>query len=121
MFLALLLAAALSRTYWPVTPSQLAAEDPAHWKKCRTHLSVEGFLTYRRLEDDGDQHLRICETRIEKMDRAWCIVAECIPRMPCNVPPLGSRVRVEGISRFDAENGHRWFEVHPVESLEVLP
>lgn len=120
-FLLLVLLAVGGRTYWPLTPSQLAAEDPAHWKKCRTHLSVTGFLTYRKLEEDGDTHLRICETKVEGMDRRWCIVAECIPSLPCKVPVLGSRIRVEGVSRFDAENGHRWFEIHPVEHLEVLP
>lgn len=121
MILALFLLAALSRTYWPLTPSQLAAEDPAHWSHCRTHISVEGFLNYKKVEEDGDTHLRICETKVAGMDRRWCIVAECVPALACKAPPIGSRVRVRGVSRFDAEKGHRWWEVHPVEVLEVLP
>ena len=81
-----------------------------------THVEVEGYVTYVRTEADGDLHIRLCDSpRVKGMNRLRCIVAECIPAMPCPAPDLGQKVAVHGISRYDHERGHQWFEVHPVE------
>jgi hypothetical protein len=40
-----------------------------------THIEVAGWVTYKKVEADGDVHLRLC-------DGEDCIVAECIPELP---------------------------------------
>lgn len=122
ILMALLFAGEGKRTYWPVTIPVLAANDPAHWKGVRTHVQVEGWVAYVKKEDDGDMHIRLCDSAsVKGTDRARCVVAECVPLLPCKAPGIGDKVRVKGIYRFDAESGHRWAEVHPVELLEVIP
>lgn len=109
-------AAVVSRPYHVV-----ALADLALGKVRQTHVQVEGFVTYTTVEADGDLHIRLCDSaEVKGMARDRCIVAECIPELPCEKPPLGARVAVEGVSRFDKENGHKWSEVHPVEKLTVL-
>ncbi len=117
-----LLAAASARPYHPVGLRVLAAADPGHWPAAvATHVELRGFLTYRKIEADGDLHLRLCDRAwLVGMNRERCVVAECIPSLPCDAPPIGSELLVRGISRYDAEAGHGWWEVHPVESLEVV-
>lgn len=98
----------------------LAAAPPAG--PVRTHLEVTGYVTYIALEEDGDLHVRLCDApTVTGMNRRRCVVAECIPALPCRRPARGARVRVRGISRYDGERGHRWWEVHPVLSLEEAP
>lgn len=100
----------------------VALKDLALGKVRQTHVHVEGWVTYVKKEADGDLHIRVCEDpKIPDMQRADCVVCECIPELPCEKPAIGSKVSVEGISRFDKENGHKWWEVHPIEKLEVMP
>lgn len=123
MILAVIILVQFSRLYHPISVLELAAENPASWKRGATHVEVTGWLTYKKREEDGDWHLRICsEPGMPKMDASRCIVAECIPAMPCVPPKRGSHVRVRGITRYDAESpGHHWWEVHPVEFIETIP
>ena len=110
----------LAAILWHViTVGHLAQAQPNHWSsEMATHLELTGYVTYEKHEDDGDLHLRICDSAdVVGMDRQHCIVAECIPALPCKRPPLGKPVRVRGISRFDDEAGHGWWELHPVLSL----
>jgi len=100
---------------------QVPLDDLALGKVRQTHVEVRGFVTYELREEDGDLHIRICDSLAYLgMDRSHCIVAECIPELPCEKPPAASRVIVQGISRFDHENGHKWYEVHPVEKLTIV-
>jgi len=101
----------VSRPYHRVKICDLAA-GKVRW----THVEVEGYATYIRTEADGDLHIRICDSpKVTVMDRSRCVVAECIPKMPCPPPDKGSKVAVHGIKRFDNERGHMWAEIHPVE------
>jgi hypothetical protein len=116
------------RNYHPIGVAEFAKENPQKWsRKLHTHVQVEGFITYMKAEEDGDLHVRVCETAgVKGMDRSACIVAEFIPTMGStshakNHLRTGQRVRIEGISRFDAEPGHMWWEVHPVELVAVVP
>lgn len=95
--------------------SSMAADDALHritvaqaattaW----THVCVEGTLTRRRKESDGDWHLRI-------EDRGHFLIAEVIPQIPLTPPRTGTRVEVCGITRYDKR--HKWPEVHPVLTL----
>jgi len=56
--------------------------------------------------------------KVGGMDRAHCIMAKCIPRLPCEAPRIGRPITVRGISRYDAEIGRHWWEIHPVEQVE---
>jgi len=96
-----------ARTYWPVTVDELAAGTVKH-----THVQVTGRVRLVRHEDDGDLHVKLTGVR-------GFIVAECIPALPCQPPPLGARITVRGIARFDGE--HHWYEVHPVEAWQPAP
>lgn len=76
-----------------------------------THVEITGEVKSRILEKDGDTHLQVS-------DGTNFIIAECIPKLPCSViPNVGQTITVRGISRYDREN--RWYEVHPVEEIEV--
>lgn len=109
-------AAPASRPYHPV-----ALRDLALGKVRQTHVHVEGWVTYVVTEEDGDLHVRLCDSpKVEGMQRDRCVVVECIPELPCVRPRVGAHVAVEGISRCDKENGHRWNEVHPCEKMTVL-
>ncbi len=117
------------RNYHLMSIGVMAGEDPSHWTaKFGTHVEVTGWLTYKAHEEDGDWHLRLCEKQdAEGMDRSGCVVAEIIPGMSKQVPATGDCVTVRGISRFDAEGwnpdsksgSHGWWEVHPIEELEI--
>lgn len=109
-----------NRAYAALTISELVGEDPNRWtEKMRTHVAVSGFVTDARKEENGDMDIRICDNpKVEGMDRAHCFMAKCIPKLPCDVPRIGRPVTVRGISRYDAEIGHHWWEVHPVEQVE---
>ena len=117
----LLWAAETKRDYHPYPITEVTAQNPTAWGHPLTHLQIQGYLTYVDHEEDGDWHLRLCDSpSIQGMDRQHCIVAECIPKLPCDVPKHGEEVLVRGIYRYDGEAGHRWAEVHPVEELEVV-
>jgi len=98
----------------------LIAEDANRWTdKMSAHAAVSGFVTQIAKGSDGDTDIRICENpKIESMDRARCIVAKCISRIPCDVPPVGKPITVKGITRYDAKVGTHWWEIHPVEEIE---
>lgn len=106
--------------YADLTIGELIAEDANRWsEKMATRAAVSGFVTQLAKGDDGDTDIRICENpRIDGMDRTHCIVAKCIPKLPCDVPPVGKPVTVKGITRYDAKVGTHWWEIHPVEEIE---
>jgi len=115
------------RLYHAVGIADVVRESPKNWKwkALHTHVAVSGFLTYVKREEDGDLHLRICDSPgVRTMDRRHCIVAEIIPSMTdvahqAEHLVLGQPVTVRGIYRFDAERDHSWGEVHPVEQIEI--
>lgn len=106
----MLLALSLSRTYWPVDLATYAQKGAVH-----THIELTGYVTYTAFEDDGDLHIRLCDSpTVVGMDKAHCVIAECIPLLPCTRPTKGRQITVRGISRHDPE--HNWQECHPLES-----
>jgi hypothetical protein len=106
--------------YAELTISELIAEDPSRWSdKMSEHAAVSGFITQVAKGNDGDTEIRICENpKIEGMDRARCVVAKCIPKIPCDLPQVGKPITVKGITRYDAKVGTHWWEIHPVEEIE---
>jgi hypothetical protein len=112
MIKALLAACAItSLTWWPVDLATFANQGTYH-----THVQVDGYVNYVACEADGDTHIRMTPAVGQSTP---FIIAECIPALPCTKPALNAHIRVQGISRHDPE--HNWNEVHPVESLQVLP
>jgi hypothetical protein len=106
--------------YAELTIGELIAEDANRWSdKMSSHAAVGGFVTQVAKGTDGDTDIRICENpKIEGMDRARCIVAKCIPKIPCDVPQVGKPITVKGITRYDAKVGTHWWEIHPIEEIE---
>ena len=106
--------------YAELTIGELVGEDANRWSdKMATRAAVGGFVTQIAKGDDGDTDIRICENpKIQSMDRARCILAKCIPKLPCDMPQIGKPVTVKGITRYDAKIGTHWWEIHPVEVIE---
>jgi hypothetical protein len=81
------------------------------------HVCTQGLVALVRKEADGDWHYRL----VEPTGKAGFIVAEVSPRTPLPgpfKPRVGDLVKVCGTRMFD--DGHKWFEVHPVEEAEIL-
>lgn len=106
--------------YADLTIGELIAEDANRWDdKMSSHAAVSGFVTQIVKGPDGDTEVHICENpKIAGMDRARCIVAKCIPKIPCDLPVVGRPITVKGITRYDAGVGAHWWEIHPVEEVE---
>jgi hypothetical protein len=87
-------------------------------KNTDPHVVTEGFVSEVRVDaEDGDTLFRLVEhpTRREPF-----VVCEIISPYKLEPPPIGSRVRVFGVSRFDSKEEHRWFEVHPVLKIQTI-
>jgi hypothetical protein len=110
--------------YHPLTIAQVVAENPAKWSKMHTHIVVEGYVTYTKIEEDGDLHIRLCDSpAVVGMDRAHCMVAELIPNRNYTMDRAikkRERIRVAGVSRYDAERNHNWWEIHPIAYWEHI-
>lgn len=95
-------------------------------KNKHTHVEVTGYVTRVRLEQDGDLHVRICDSpKVKGMDRKHCVVGELIESNPVKLPGFpyntGDLIQMRGISRFDYEGNHNWWEVHPVVEMRKVP
>lgn len=105
-----IVAALISRTYWPISIDTMWVGHQKH-----THGAVTGVVKYCRSEDDGDKHIKL-----EKIgDSTKFIVGEIIPLIPLACPKAGQTITVSGITRYDPE--HSWREIHPVEFYSVTP
>jgi len=106
--------------YPEFTITELIAEDANRWSdRMDTRASVSGFVTQIDKAPDGDTSIRICENpKIDGMDRNRCVIAKCIPKIPCDIPHLGKPITVKGITQYDAKVGAHWWEIHPIEEIE---
>lgn len=104
-----LLLALADRRYHAVTIEQLRTSK-------RTHVEVVGKVTLVKREGDGDWHIRLSAGR-------RYVICEIIPTLtpatPFTLPRVGDCARVRGIRRRDDD--HAWVEVHPVESIMIIP
>lgn len=82
------------------------------------HIVAEGYVSEVRIDDkDGDLTFKL----VEDIRRAGpFIVCEIINPKKFKAPAVGSRVRVYGVSRYDAKAEHQWHEVHPVLNIEEV-
>ena len=82
------------------------------------HVVAEGYVTEVRINDeDGDLSFKLVESLHQAEPFIVCEIIDPIKLMP---PPVGSRVRVYGVSRYDGKTDHKWYEVHPVLSIEMV-
>jgi len=82
------------------------------------HVVTEGYVSEERVEhEDGDMVFKL----VDRLNSSGpFVICEVIDPLNLPLPPVGSRVRVYGVSRFDAKADHQWHEVHPVLNIEIL-
>ena len=82
------------------------------------HVVAEGYVAEVRINDeDGDLSFKLVESLHQAEPFIVCEIIDTIKLAP---PPVGSRVRVYGVSRYDGKTDHQWYEVHPVLSIEMV-
>ena len=82
------------------------------------HVSTIGYVSEVSVdEDEGDLTFKL----VDNLQRpTHFVVCEIIPSIKMDTPPVGSRIRVYGVTRYDAKADHQWFEVHPVLDIEPV-
>ncbi len=84
----------------------------------RPHVVAEGKVAEVRIdEEDGDLMFKLVD---ELGEQDQFIICEVIDPIHIDPPAVGSKVRVYGVSRFDPQADHNWFEIHPVLSIEQI-
>ena len=118
--------------------------NPARLQVIDTCKSVTGVIESKRVEKDGDYHIRvkldppfsnlinsaniknqfgdlvvepIC---VNKVTQADAISACQNFRQNISIPPIGSHVNITGSYVLDREHGN-WAEIHPVTSITPVP
>jgi Putative zinc-finger len=82
------------------------------------HVVTEGYISEVRFDhEDGDLLFKLVENLEEPSPFVIC---EIIPPSNLDAPAIGKKVRVYGVSRYDAKEDHRWYEVHPVMAIEPV-
>jgi hypothetical protein len=87
-------------------------------RNIQPHVVAEGFVSeINRNDEDGDLSFKL----VDEMGRPGpFLVCEIIDPIHLAPPSIGSRVRVYGVSRYDGQADHNWYEVHPVLNIEVM-
>ena len=82
------------------------------------HVVTEGYISEVRFDhEDGDLLFKL----VEDLERpSPFVICEIIPPSNLDAPTVGKRVRVYGVSRYDAKEDHQWYEVHPVMAIEPV-
>ncbi|MGB8959768.1 MAG: zf-HC2 domain-containing protein [Candidatus Aminicenantales bacterium] len=85
---------------------------------CRDRVVTEGFV-HKVYYDEQEQtlHIKLAEG---PHDSAPFVICEIRDVRGLTIPQEGSRVRVYGTARFDAQPGRGWHEVNPVMNIAVL-
>lgn len=85
----------------------------------KPHVVAEGYVSeiIRNEEGDGDLTFKLAERPDQPSPFIVCEIIQPIHIAP---PAIGSRVRVYGVSRYDAGEGRNWYEVHPVLNIEAV-
>jgi putative zinc finger protein len=80
------------------------------------HIAAEGYVSDINVdEEDGDLTFRLVSDPSHPQSFVVCEIIDSIKVKP---PRAGSRIRVYGVSRYDGQAGHNWYEVHPVLGIE---
>jgi hypothetical protein len=87
-------------------------------RNTKPHIVAEGYVSEVRVNDeDGDMSFKIVDDLHQSEPFIVCEIIDPIKFAP---PQVGSRVRVYGVSRYDSQDNHNWYEVHPVLNIEVV-
>ena len=118
---------ALAWSAGALTGNPVGAVDPGRFRTVRIedmsrntepHVVAEGVVSDVRVDpSDGEVRFRLVESLHAPEP---FVVCEVIGPYRIDPPRVGSRVRVFGVSRFDAKEAHRWYEIHPVLKVELL-
>jgi hypothetical protein len=84
----------------------------------RSQVVTEGFVqSVYYDEQERSLHIRLAET---PGGQGPFVICEVRDRRGMTIPPAGSRIRVYGRARYDAQPGRGWHEVNPVMQIAVL-
>jgi hypothetical protein len=84
----------------------------------RPHIATEGYVRDVHIDkEEGTVHFKLVEI---PQGSGPFVVCEIISPIGMSLPPEGSRVRVYGVARYDAQPGREWHEVNPVLNIAVL-
>lgn len=87
-------------------------------KNTAPHIVAEGYVKEVKIDEhDGDTMFKLVE---DVRQAEPFIICEIITPINLKAPAVGSRVRVYGVSRYDAKEGRQWHEVHPVLNIETV-
>jgi len=82
------------------------------------HISTEGYVRDLHVDkEEGTVHFKLVEI---PQGAGPFVVCEIISSIGMSLPREGSRVRVYGVARYDAQPGREWHEVNPVLNIAVL-
>ena len=82
------------------------------------HVVIEGYVRDVNVDkQEGTLHFRLTESPEEAGPFAVC---EILSSGGMTLPREGSRVRVYGVARYDAQPGRMWYEVNPVLNIALL-
>lgn len=82
------------------------------------HIATEGYVRDVRVdEEEGTLHFKLVEI---PQGSGPFVVCEIMSPTGMSLPREGSRVRVYGVARYDAQPGRNWHEVNPVLNIAVL-
>lgn len=91
---------------------------PEFKSNTRPHIATEGYV--RDIHVDKEE--RTLHFKLVEMPHGSgpFVVCEVISPTGMTLPREGSRVRVYGVARYDAQPGRKWHEVNPVLNIAVL-
>ena len=82
------------------------------------HIATEGYVRDVRVDsEEKTLHFKLAEI---PQGPGPFVVCEIMSPYGMAVPREGSRVRVYGVARYDAQTGRQWHEVNPVLNIAVL-
>lgn len=82
------------------------------------HIVVEGYVAEVRI-DSEENTLSFKLVSNLKQPGAF-VICEIINPAALTSPQVGSQLRVYGVSRYDGQPGHQWYEIHPVIKIEAM-
>lgn len=130
---AILVLAALGAALLSIHYSTLRAEEPAESidktafhdvsiagidGRSEAHIAVEGYVAEVRI-DSEENTLSFKLVPNLKQPKPF-VICEIIRPLEVTLPLVGSQVRVYGISRYDGQPDHQWYEIHPVMKIEIM-
>jgi hypothetical protein len=89
-----------------------------HQWNTRPYITSEGYVRDVSFDkEEGTLHFKLTEF---PQGTGPFVVCEMLRPLSMPPPSEGSRVRVYGVARYDAQPGRKWHEVNPVLNMAVL-